>query len=164
LTTAVLIKENISLRLAYSIRGLVHYHHGSLQADMVLEMGLRALYLVLQATRRLCTPLDIASEYMTTEPTSTVTHFLQEGNTYSNKARLPNSAIPYRLSIQIHECTGTIYIQTTTGGKKGCSCRKNTDPHSRMQIFFASLTMFLPVEVSSYFLSKYLSCSPSMIT
>ena len=38
---ATLIKENISLGLAYSFRGLVHYHHGekhdSSEADMVLE-------------------------------------------------------------------------------------------------------------------------------
>ena len=36
-----LTKDNISLGLAYSLRGLVHYHHGGkhggVQADMVLE-------------------------------------------------------------------------------------------------------------------------------
>ena len=41
MTTATIIKENISLGLAYSFRGLVCYHqgemHGSMQADMVLE-------------------------------------------------------------------------------------------------------------------------------
>jgi hypothetical protein len=31
-----LIKETIYFG-AYSVRGLVHYHHGSLQADIVLE-------------------------------------------------------------------------------------------------------------------------------
>jgi hypothetical protein len=39
------IKANISLELAYSFRGSVHYHHdrkhGSIQADMVLEKKLR---------------------------------------------------------------------------------------------------------------------------
>ena len=48
MSTATLIKENISLGLAYSSRGLVHYHHGgkhgSVQADMVLEKELRILY------------------------------------------------------------------------------------------------------------------------
>ena len=42
MTKATLIKENISLELAYSFRGLVHYHHGgkhgSVQADMVLDL------------------------------------------------------------------------------------------------------------------------------
>ena len=46
---ATLIKESISLGLAYSFRGLVHYHHGSMQADMVLEKELRVLHLDLQA-------------------------------------------------------------------------------------------------------------------
>jgi hypothetical protein len=40
-------KENIYLGLAYSFRGLVHYHHGrkhgTVQADMVLEKQLRVL-------------------------------------------------------------------------------------------------------------------------
>jgi hypothetical protein len=30
--------------LAHSFRGLVHYHHDSMQADMVLEKELRALH------------------------------------------------------------------------------------------------------------------------
>ena len=38
---ATLTKENIELGLAYSFRGLVHYHHGgkhgSIQAGLVLE-------------------------------------------------------------------------------------------------------------------------------
>lgn len=41
---ATLIKANISLGLAYSSRGLVHYHHsrkhGIVQAEMVLEKEL----------------------------------------------------------------------------------------------------------------------------
>ena len=41
MTKATLIKANISLGLAYSFRGSVHYHHvrkhGSVQADMRLE-------------------------------------------------------------------------------------------------------------------------------
>ena len=49
MTKATLIKENISLGLAYSFRGLmVHYHHsgkhGSMQADMVLKAP-RAIHL-----------------------------------------------------------------------------------------------------------------------
>jgi hypothetical protein len=41
MTMATLIKENISLRLAYRFGGLVHYHHsqkyGGVKANMVLE-------------------------------------------------------------------------------------------------------------------------------
>jgi hypothetical protein len=49
MTTEILIKENISLGLAYSFRGSVHYHHGgkhgSMQADIVLQRQLRILHL-----------------------------------------------------------------------------------------------------------------------
>ena len=55
MTNATRIKANIELELAYSVRGLVHYHHGgklgSRQADMVLE-ALRVLHLDLKAARR----------------------------------------------------------------------------------------------------------------
>ena len=64
MTTATLIKENISLGLAYSFRGLVHYHHGrkhgSVQADMVLEKELRVLHLDLQAAGTKSEPLGLA--------------------------------------------------------------------------------------------------------
>ena len=53
MSKAALIKENISLELAYSFRDLIHYHHsekhGSMQADMVLE-ELRVLLLDLQTS------------------------------------------------------------------------------------------------------------------
>lgn len=35
-----------------SFRNSVHYHHGSLEADLVLEEELRALYLDLKVARR----------------------------------------------------------------------------------------------------------------
>jgi hypothetical protein len=47
MTKATLKKANISLGLAYSFRGSVHYHgekHGIMQVDMVLE-ELRSLHL-----------------------------------------------------------------------------------------------------------------------
>jgi hypothetical protein len=48
MTTATLIKENISLGLVYSFRGSVHYHHGrkhgGVQADILLEKELRVLH------------------------------------------------------------------------------------------------------------------------
>jgi hypothetical protein len=50
-----LIKENISLRLSYSFRGLVHYHHGRkhdrVHPDLVLKEP-RVLHLDLKAARR----------------------------------------------------------------------------------------------------------------
>jgi hypothetical protein len=55
---ATLVKDGISLRLAYSFRGLVHYHqgrkHGSVQADMVLEKNLRVLHRYLKAAAEKC--------------------------------------------------------------------------------------------------------------
>ena len=55
MTMVTLIRENISLGLAYRFRGLVHYHHGgkhgSVQVDLLLEEP-RVLHLDLQAVRR----------------------------------------------------------------------------------------------------------------
>ena len=52
MTIATLIKENISLRLAYIFRDPGHYYHGgkdgSIQADVVLRKELRVLYLDLK--------------------------------------------------------------------------------------------------------------------
>ena len=55
--------------LAYSFRGLVHYHHGgkhgSMQADMVLETELTVLYLDPKAARRRdYVTLSVAWAYM----------------------------------------------------------------------------------------------------
>ena len=72
MTKATLIKENISLGLAYSFRGSSHYHgrkHGSVQADRMLE-ELRVLHLDWQPARgRLCSTLGRAqaSEISVTE-------------------------------------------------------------------------------------------------
>lgn len=47
-------KANISLELAYSFRGLVHYHyrtHGCLQADMMLEEA-RVLHHDMKAAKK----------------------------------------------------------------------------------------------------------------
>jgi hypothetical protein len=49
MATTTLIKENSSLGMAYSFRGLIHYHHGgkngNFQADVVLEKKLSVLHL-----------------------------------------------------------------------------------------------------------------------
>jgi hypothetical protein len=56
MTKAALIKDNILLGLAYSVRGSVHFHYGrkhsSVQADMVVEKELSVLHLNPTASRR----------------------------------------------------------------------------------------------------------------
>lgn len=41
---AILKRETILLRLTYTFIGLAHYHHGSMQADTVLEKETKVLY------------------------------------------------------------------------------------------------------------------------
>ena len=57
MTKANLIKDNISLGLAYSLRGSVHYHHdreyGSVQVHMLLEEP-RVLHLDPKAAEGRC--------------------------------------------------------------------------------------------------------------
>jgi len=56
MTTATLKKENISLGLAYSFRGLVRYHqggkHGSHQANMALDKEPSILHLGLLGKKK----------------------------------------------------------------------------------------------------------------
>jgi hypothetical protein len=56
MTEATLIKDNVQLRLAYRLRGSVHYHHGrkhgSIQAGMVLEKKLRVFHLDMKALKK----------------------------------------------------------------------------------------------------------------
>jgi hypothetical protein len=56
MTKKTLIKDNISLELAYRFRGSVHYHHGgkhgSVQADVGLEEP-KVLHFDPKANRRL---------------------------------------------------------------------------------------------------------------
>jgi hypothetical protein len=70
MTTATLMKANVSLELAYRFRGLVYYHHsrkhGSIQADMVLEKELRVLHLDSKATRRDCGPRAARRKFSST--------------------------------------------------------------------------------------------------
>jgi hypothetical protein len=53
-----LIKENISLGLAYSFRSSVHHYHGKkhegMQASMVLEKELRVYILILRQQGGYC--------------------------------------------------------------------------------------------------------------
>ena len=81
-----------------------------MQADLVLEKALRVFAFRLTGNRKYSKTLGgILSIYETSKTTSTVTHFLQQGNTYSNKTTPPNSDTPYELM-------GNSYIQTTTVG------------------------------------------------
>ena len=84
MTKATLIKENISLGLASSFRGLVHcncgaeaWQHAGRQTDMVLE-ELRALPLDLKAARE----RHRETQYLRLQsPTSTVKHFFEQAHT-----------------------------------------------------------------------------------
>jgi hypothetical protein len=55
---------------------------------------LRVLHLIPKANRRKLAPTWLS------KPSPTVTHFLQQGHTYSNKAIQPNSATPWAKHIQ----------------------------------------------------------------
>lgn len=68
--------------------------HGSMQAETVLESELRVLHLDLQAAEATMT-LGVAWVQETSKPTATVTHFPQQGQSYSKKATPSNSATPY---------------------------------------------------------------------
>jgi hypothetical protein len=120
MTKATLIKANILLELAYRFRGSVHYHHsrkhGRIQIGMVLAKELRVLHLYPKATgRRLALSSWVELMHRTSKPMPTVTHFFQQGHTYSNKVTPPNSVTPCESNIQTHESMGAKPIQTTRG-------------------------------------------------
>ena len=56
MTKATLIKDNISLGMVYSFRGLVHYHHskkhGSMKAGIVMVKEMRVPHLDSRAMGR----------------------------------------------------------------------------------------------------------------
>lgn len=59
--------------------------------------------------------LGVAWTYEALNPTSTLTHFLQQGHIYSDNVTPSNSATHCGLSIQAHESMGALpQIQTTT--------------------------------------------------
>ena len=71
---------------------------GSIQEGRALE-ELRVLHLVPKANRRRLADSHVARRRVL-KPTPTVTHFLQQGHTYSNKATPPNSATLWANPIQ----------------------------------------------------------------
>jgi hypothetical protein len=68
--------------------------------------------------------VELEHTYEISKPTSRVTHFFQQGHTYSNKAIPPNRATSYGPSIQTHECMGAIASLTTTSSKHLLLTRK----------------------------------------
>ena len=91
MTKATVRKGNMLLGLAYRFRGLVHCHQGRCMADVGLE-EMKVLHLESKG-RQEKTGFHVA-RMRVSKPTPTVTHFLQQGHTYSNKATPPNSANP----------------------------------------------------------------------
>jgi hypothetical protein len=85
MTGATLIKKNISLVLDYTFRGLVHYHHGSVWADIMLEREQRVLHPDPQTARRDRHWARLGH----LKHLEHSTHFLQQSQTYSNKATHP---------------------------------------------------------------------------
>jgi hypothetical protein len=59
----------------------------------MVQETLRALHLHLKADRRKLTSRQLGGRF--SKPIPTVTHFLQQGYTYPNKAIPPNNAIPW---------------------------------------------------------------------
>ena len=81
-------------------------------------------------------------------PTTTVTHFFQQGYTYSNKAIPPNNVNPCRSSIQTQESIGTIPIKTTTITKSMNSTSKTLrEVRSFLLPLFISLHSYLCVSL-----------------
>ena len=112
MTTAIPIKENISLGLAYSFRSSDHHRHGrkhgSIQAGMMLKKSV--LHIDLKTARR--RPSSAGSQEETLIP-----HWVElrhrraqspsrRRHNPSNKATPPNSAIPCGPSIQTYESMG----------------------------------------------------------
>jgi hypothetical protein len=104
----LLQRKAFNLELAYSFRALVHYRHDEKHGSvaMVLDKELKVLYLDQPATgRELCWAF---------KPGRTMTHFLHQSHTYSNKATPINSAFPYGPR-GVGE--GGIFTKTTTTGR-----------------------------------------------
>lgn len=84
-----------------------------MQADVVLMKELKVLHLDPQTAERDCV-LHWAWLTKASKSASTVTHFLHQEQTYSNKAMASNSTTPYEPSFQTREFRRAILIQTIT--------------------------------------------------
>ena len=112
MTTATLIKENISLEwLTQQFRGLVHYHHGRIWQHAGRDgAGERAESSYILTCRKQEVVSDTGHDlsiYEASKPTPTMTDFFQQDHTYSNIATPPNTATLYELM-------GAKYFETTT--------------------------------------------------
>ena len=76
--------------LTYSFRDLVYYLYGSMQADLVLQEGLRVLHLDLQAAEATLCPMghSLSTGDLKAYPHSD--NFLQQGYLYSSKVIRPD--------------------------------------------------------------------------
>ena len=100
MVTATLIKQNISLELAYNFKGLVHFHHGgehgSTQADMVLEKYFESSTSESVGSRKRKT-LGLARAFETLKPTlrNSSSNKLAPPPTMPHLLIPPNSATPW---------------------------------------------------------------------
>jgi hypothetical protein len=97
----------------YTTRYCHNYFLSTSQTDMMLEKELRVLHLDLQAAEGDWDTLATI-EFMRSQSRPPVTHFPQQGHTYSNKTTHENSASRYGPSTHSHECIRANPIQTNT--------------------------------------------------
>ena len=152
-----------------SFRGSDHYHHGrkhgSLQVDMVLEKDLKILHLDPKVSRRRLSSIDSQEKAFfyivcnlnigALKPTPTVTHFLQESHTYSNKVTPPNSATPWAKHIQtttFHSSYRLVQTYESLGAIPSHSIKQNTfNPTSKVPTVYGSLNIVYKSQVQSLF-------------
>jgi len=101
---ATLVKENISLGLAYRFGSLVHHchggKHGSVQADLVLEEELRYIHLDAKTTEVKETLGRLVLQRLQSPPTSTRPHPPRQDHAHSSKAT-PTAARPHLLIVPL---------------------------------------------------------------
>jgi hypothetical protein len=88
------------LGLAYRFRGSVHYHQGRSMAASRLSWHRQNWEFYIFIQRLLVKDWLPGNWGESLKPTPTVTHLLQSGHTYSNKATPPNGATPWSKNIQ----------------------------------------------------------------
>lgn len=78
--------------LTHSFKDLVHYFHGEkhggVPEDMVLEKEMRALHFSLQAAEGVCHTRPRLTTDENPNPSSTVTHIIQQSHTYPKRLEL----------------------------------------------------------------------------
>ena len=133
MSKANLIKENISLELAYSFRGLVNYHHGQKQGSRQPDILIQRPH----GRHWMCFTLALDWAFKTSK-------FHLQSDTLPLQGHTPyritplNSATPCEPSIQTHESMGAKLNQTTTHSH---SCSIPSLPF----FFPSSLCCFLPL-------------------